>query len=43
VPGRLGDGTREPPLDVDGAARLLDRPLWGRRELYLKGYDPHEA
>ncbi len=43
VPGRLGDGTREPPLDVDGAARLLDRPLWGRRELYLKGYAPHEA
>jgi hypothetical protein len=43
VPGRSGDGTREPPLDVAGEARLLDRPLWGQRELYLKGYEPHEA
>lgn len=43
TPGRPGDGTREPPLDVAGEVRLLDRPLWGRRELYLKGYDPHGA
>ena len=42
VPGRPGDGTREPPLDVAGQARLLDRPLWGRRELFLKSYNPHE-
>lgn len=43
VIGQPGDGTREPPLDVAGQARLLDRPLWGQRELYLKGFDPHEA
>jgi len=43
LPGRPGDGTREPPLDVAGQVRLLDRPLWGARELFLKGYDPHEC
>ncbi len=43
APGRPGDGTREPPLDVAGQVRLLDRPLWGQRELYLHGYDPHGA
>lgn len=43
VPGQAGDGTREPPLDVTGQARLLDRPLWGRRELYVKGFAAHEA
>ncbi len=42
-PGRPGDGVREPPLDVAGAARLLDRPLWGQRELYLKGASPYAA
>ena len=39
--GAPGDGTREPPLDVEGQVRLLDRPLWGRREIYLKSYTPH--
>jgi len=43
VPGQSGAGTREPPLDVAGQARLLDRPLWGQRELYLQGFNPHEA
>jgi hypothetical protein len=43
VPGQSGAGTREPPLDVGGQARLLDRPLWGQRELYLQGFNPHEA
>ncbi len=43
IPGRPGDGTREPPLDIAGEARLLDRPLWGQRELYLKGFSPYEA
>jgi len=37
-PSNPGEGRRQPPLDVDGTARLLDRPLWGRRELWLKGY-----
>lgn len=40
--GRPGDGVREPPLDIAGQARILDRPLWGQRELYLKGFEPHE-
>jgi hypothetical protein len=25
---------RLPPLDVDGSSRLLERPLWGKNELY---------
>ena len=30
-------GSREPPIDAGaGAVRLLDRPLWGKRELYVK-------
>jgi hypothetical protein len=38
---RPGEGQREPPLDVAGEARLLDRPLWGKRELWLRGWSPH--
>ena len=41
APGRPGEGSREPPLDVSGEVRLLDRPLWGKRELWLRGYAPH--
>ena len=41
APGRPGEGSREPPLDVSGQVRLLDRPLWGKRELWLRGYTPH--
>ncbi|MDP8922749.1 MAG: hypothetical protein M3O34_07715, partial [Chloroflexota bacterium] len=41
APGLPGEGSREPPLDVSGAARLLDRPLWGHRELWLRGYTPY--
>ena len=30
-------GHREPPADAGaGAVRLLDRPLWGKRELYVR-------
>ena len=30
-------GNREPPADAGaGAVRLLDRPLWGKRELWVK-------
>ena len=38
-----GQGRREPPLDVIGHGRLLDRPLWGRRELCLRSYQPGES
>jgi hypothetical protein len=31
------DGSREPPDDAGaGTVRLLDRPLWGRRELFVR-------
>lgn len=31
------NGSREPPVDAGaGSVRLLDRPLWGRRELFVK-------
>ncbi|MBL8212748.1 MAG: hypothetical protein JNK87_18690, partial [Bryobacterales bacterium] len=30
-------GSREPPIDADaGSVRLLDRPLWGKRELFVR-------
>ena len=41
APAPTGEGSREPPLDVSGAVRLLDRPLWGQRELWMRGYTPH--
>ncbi len=41
APVPTGEGSREPPLDVSGDARLLDRPLWGRRALWMRGYTPH--
>lgn len=38
-------GSREPPDDAGaGAVRLLDRPLWGKRELFVKAapsFAPH--
>src|SRR5699024_7406915 len=41
VPAADGEGSREPPLDVDGERRLLDRPLWGRRALSVHRYPVH--
>jgi hypothetical protein len=41
APAKTGEGSREPPLDVSGEVRLLDRPLWGQRELWMRGYTPH--
>lgn len=38
LPSSPTEGTREPPLDIEGEARTLDRPLWGSRVQYLKGY-----
>src|SRR4051812_15710308 len=32
-----GEGAREPPADGEaGKVRPLDRPLWGRRELWVR-------
>lgn len=36
-PAPEGAGGREPPIDAGaGKVRLLDRPLWGKRELFVK-------
>ncbi len=36
-PASEGEGSREPPADAGaGGVRLLDRPLWGRRELFVR-------
>ena len=36
-PAAEGQGGREPPDDAGaGAVRLLDRPLWGKRELFVR-------
>lgn len=36
VPCSPGTGHREPPIDGGaGKARLLDRPIWGRREVWM--------
>lgn len=35
--GAPGRGMREPPVDAGaGGKRLLDRPLWGKREVYVE-------
>ena len=37
APADEASGMREPPGDADaGKVRLLDRPLWGRRELFVR-------
>jgi hypothetical protein len=37
APADEGTGVREPPADAEaGKVRLLDRPLWGRRELFVR-------
>ncbi len=43
LPAPEGQGHREPPLDIDGYERLLDRPLWGRRELMIQSYRTYES
>ena len=36
-PAGEDSGGREPPIDAGaGSVRLLDRPLWGRRELFVR-------
>lgn len=37
-PVAAGQGTRIPVLHVDGYRRKLDRPVFGRRELYMRSY-----
>lgn len=42
LPGDPESGVREPPLDVDGEVRQLDRPLWGSRVAYVQRFAPYE-
>jgi hypothetical protein len=46
-PATEADGGREPPIDGGaGTVRLLDRALWGRRELFVKtsvAFEPDRA
>ncbi len=41
TPARPGRGKRFPPLHVDGHARVVARPLWGRHELDLELFDAY--
>lgn len=41
LPGTKEDGVREPPIDVEGEVRVLDRPLWGSRVAYVRRYSPY--
>ena len=46
APSEKGDGSFQPPSDAGSSPRLFDRPLWGRRSLWVKGapsYIPNEA
>jgi hypothetical protein len=43
-PGEKGKGRRYPDLHMDGYERLVARPVWGKREIYLESilaYEPN--
>jgi hypothetical protein len=40
-PTSVNTGLREPPLDVAGEHRLLDRPIWGGRSTWIERYVAH--
>lgn len=37
-PAEQGKGSRYPDLHIDGYERILDRPVWGRRELTVETF-----
>ena len=37
-PATVDSGFRAPPIDIDGYDRVFDRPVWGKRELYLESF-----
>lgn len=41
-PAAPGSGARMPDLHIDGYERLLGRPLWGKRELYVTSHLVYE-
>lgn len=42
LPASADTGLREPPLDVAGHVRQLDRPLWGGNVSYVQRFAPFE-
>ena len=45
APSAEGEGSFQPPSDAGSSPRLFDRPLWGKRELWVRGgasYEPVE-
>jgi len=36
APGDAANGSWQPPADAGASVRLFDRPLWGRRELWVR-------
>lgn len=46
APAEEGEGSFQPPSDAGSSPRLFDRPLWGKRELWVRSgpsYSPNEA
>jgi hypothetical protein len=46
APTEEGVGSFQPPSDAGSSPRLFDRPLWGKRSLWVRGapsYEPNEA
>ena len=44
APSRDGDGSFQPPVDAGASVREFDRPLWGRRSLWIRsqpGFQPN--
>ncbi len=41
VPAESDTGLREPPVDVAGIRRMLDRPIWGRSSSWVRRYVAH--
>jgi len=45
APSAEGEGSFQPPSDAGSSPRLFDRPLWGKRELWVRSgasYEPVE-
>jgi len=46
APAKEGQGSFQPPDDAGTSVRLFDRPLWGKRSLWIRGaasYHPNPA
>ena len=43
LPGEPGQGSFQPPDDAGASVRLFDRPLWGKKALWLRSGPGHVA